>query len=100
MDKKPIIHTERNSASNVRFAEDRVAIDLADGRTLVMPLDFFPWLQAASDSQRENHIRIGLNIYWEELDEGIDLTAMLTGLYTKPKPKPESVPGHASLVTT
>ena len=92
---KPFIHAERNVATSVRFSGDEVIVDLADGRALAMPLYFFPWLAAATESQRQAYDLFRLNIYWEELDEGIDLTAMLTGLYTRPKPAPKMERGAA-----
>ncbi len=91
MSKKPFVHSERNAAQYVRFNDEQVVIGLADGRTLLMPLYFFPWLQSAPAFQRERYELNGLTVYWEELDEGIDLIAMLTGLYTSPKPVPEAV---------
>ena len=58
-------------------------IFLADGREISIPLKFYPRLQKATESERKNYELFGLNIYWEDLDEGIDLTAMLTGMYRR-----------------
>ena len=91
MSRKPFVHSERNAAQYVRFVDERVSIGLADGRAIDMPLYFFPWLQSATGFQRERYELHGLTVYWEELDEGIDLIAMLTGLYTNPKPMPEAI---------
>ena len=48
-----------------------------------LPLKFYPRLQKATDAQWKNYELFGLNIYWDDLDEGIDLTAMLTGMYRR-----------------
>ncbi len=39
-----------------------------------------------AEAQRKNYEMFGLNIYWDDLDEGIDLTAMLTGRYRRREP--------------
>ena len=79
----PFIHRTRNKPASVRFTEKHVLIDLADGRAIAMPLCFFPRLEAASDAQRQDYQLHHVSVRWEELDEGIDLIAMLTGLYTE-----------------
>ena len=87
----PFIHRTRNRPQNVRFTDEFVIIDLADGRAISAPLNFFPRLQAASDSQRKNYQLHHVSVNWVELDEGIDLIAMLTGLYREPVPTPPSL---------
>ena len=91
MNRKPFVHTERSAAQCVRFTEECVIIDMLDGRAISMPLYYFPWLQAANQAERQSYELCGLSVYWEIFDEGIDLIAMLTGLYSKPKPKPETM---------
>ena len=55
MQPKPFIHSTRNDAQQVRFDSDYVWIDLADGRIIGMPLDWFPWLQSATEAQRQGY---------------------------------------------
>ena len=81
---EPVIHTERNEAQRVRFTEEHAMIDLADGRILGVPLRFFPLLEAATDAERLNYELHGLTIYWEDIDDGMDLTALISGLYIEP----------------
>lgn len=88
MARKPFIHSTRNDAQRLQFADDYIWITLTDGRVIGLPLNWFPWLQSATEAQKQNYDLLGDSIYWEELDEGIDLVAMLTALYTKPKPMP------------
>ena len=59
-------------------------VDLADGRIIGVPLHFFPLLEAATDAEKENYRLYGLSIYWDDIDDGIDLTAMISGLYIPP----------------
>jgi len=98
--KIPFIHSTRNDAQGVRFQNDSVFIDLADGRVIGMPLNWFPWLHSATETQRESYDLRGDSVYWEELDEGIDLVAMLTGLYIKDKLHPKEAAEQASAATT
>ena len=100
MQEAPIIHRKRNRPTGVRFTDESVFIDLADGRAIGMPLYFFPWLQAASDAQRHDYQLYHVSVNWEDLGEGIDMIAMLTGLYIKDKPKPERAPAAQEAAAT
>ncbi len=75
-------------------------IAMADGRILGLPLYYFPWLQDATEAQRQNHQLNYFTVDWEELGEGIDMVAMLTGLHTKDKPRPTETIEQASAATT
>ncbi|MCY4069809.1 MAG: DUF2442 domain-containing protein [Chloroflexi bacterium] len=88
--KAPEIHDERNAPTDLKFNEEYVIITLADERTIGMPLYFFPWLQSATDEQRRGYQLGAWSVYWEELDEGIDLIAMISGMYIKAKKRPET----------
>ena len=80
----PVLHAERCKPMGVSFSETHIIVDLADGRALGVPLRFFPLLEAASDRARENFDLLGDAIYWDDVDDGIDLSALLTGLYIEP----------------
>ena len=82
--KEPVIHSIRTEARRVRFTEAHAMIDLADGRIIGVPLDFFPLLKAATDEERQNYKMHGLTIDWEDIDDGMDLTALVSGLYIEP----------------
>ncbi len=83
MDMVPLVNPVRCAAKKVTFSKKYARIALADGRVISLPLKFYPRLQNATDEQRKNYELFGLNIYWDDLDEGIDLTAMLTGMYRR-----------------
>lgn len=80
----PIIHDNRCHAREVRFTDKHAMIHLADGRIIGVPLAWFPPIHRATDRQRQNYISYGDSVYWQDLDDGIDLTAMLTALYIVP----------------
>jgi len=67
------------SATAVRFDEHTMWVDLSDGRTLGVPLAWFPrLLNASADARQRVEIsRIGL--HWEDLDEDISIAGLLAG---------------------
>jgi uncharacterized protein DUF2442 len=67
------------SATAVRFDENTMWVDLSDGRTLGVPLAWFPrLLNASADARQRVEIsRIGL--HWEDLDEDISIAGLLAG---------------------
>ncbi len=67
------------SATAVRFDEHMMWVDLSDGRTLGVPLAWFPrLLRATADARARVEIsRIGL--HWEDLDEDISVAGLLAG---------------------
>jgi len=68
------------SATRVSFDADKMWVELSDGRTIGVPLAWFPRLLHGSAEQREQ-IRISSRgLHWEELDEDISVTGLLAGL--------------------
>jgi hypothetical protein len=81
------IDLDAPSAIGVLVTEDTLRVELADGRSLAVPLEWFPRLVHASPEERDNHRLIGRGqgIHWEDLDEDISVEGLLTG-----KPSGES----------
>jgi hypothetical protein len=72
---------------NVRVTEDTLDVDLEDGRTIAVPLSWYPRLVYATPEERQN-FRIagaGYGIHWPDLDEDIGVEGLLLG-----KPSSES----------
>jgi hypothetical protein len=66
-------------ATSVRFDEDQMWVALDDGRTLGIPLAWFPRLFHGTPAQRAE-VRIGPSgLHWEELDEDISIRGLLAG---------------------
>ena len=66
---------------DVRITDDDLIVDLADGRTLSVPLAWYPRLLHATREQRENW-RIaggGFGIHWPDLDEDLSTEGLLRG---------------------
>jgi hypothetical protein len=67
------------SASAVRFDEHTMWVDLSDGRTLGVPLAWFPRLLRATADERDR-VEIGrTGLHWEDLDEDISIAGLLAG---------------------
>jgi hypothetical protein len=67
------------SAEAVRFEGASMVVDLADGRTLSVPLAWFPRLMAATPEQLQQ-VRISRRgLHWEELDEDVSVAGLLAG---------------------
>ena len=67
------------SAKSVRFDNSSMWVELSDGRTIGVPLAWFPRLPYVTPEQRER-IEIGrMGLHWEELDEDISIAGLLAG---------------------
>ena len=82
-----VIKIEVPNAENVTITEDTLSVDLSDGRTLSVPLVWFPRLVHATSEERNNWRLIGngQGIHWEDIDEDISVEGLLVG-----KPSGES----------
>jgi hypothetical protein len=67
------------SATAVRFEEHTMWVDLTDGRTLGVPLAWFPRLLNATPKQREAVEISRVGLHWEEIDEDISIAGLLAG---------------------
>ena len=65
--------------SAVRISDDRVGFDLVDGRTVSVPLAFYPTLLLASREERETFEITGTSVYWSLLDCNIGSAGLLLG---------------------
>jgi hypothetical protein len=66
-------------ATNVKFDADSFWVDLSDGRTIGVPLAWFPRLLRASRAQLESVTISTRGLHWEELDEDISIDGLLAG---------------------
>jgi hypothetical protein len=67
------------SAMAVRFDDHTMWVELSDGRTLGVPLAWFPRLLNASPAQREQVELSRVGLHWENLDEDISIAGLLAG---------------------
>lgn len=66
---------------NVSVTEDTLSLDLEDGRSLSVPIGWYPRLAYGTPSERLNY-RIsgaGYGIHWPDLDEDLGVEGLLLG---------------------
>jgi hypothetical protein len=66
---------------DVQVTEDTLRVDIEDGRTISVPLSWYPRLVYATSEERQN-FRIagaGYGIYWPDIDEDIGIEGLLLG---------------------
>jgi hypothetical protein len=76
------------SAISVRFDPDTMWVELSDGRTLGIPLAWYPRLLKAKPAQREKVEISRTGLHWDALDEDISIEGLLAGrrdMTRKPK---------------
>ena len=69
------------SAASVHFDDVTMWVELTDGRTIGVPLAWFPRLLRGTPEQRARY-RIsvtGKGLHWEDLDEDISVAGLLAG---------------------
>lgn len=65
----------------VHFTDDTLAVDLDDGRTIIVPPTWYPRLLDATIEQR-SHWKIaggGYGIHWPDVDEDLSTEGLLRG---------------------
>ena len=68
-------------AVDVKVTDDELTVQLEDGRTLVVPLVWYPRLLHGSKRERARWRLIGrgVGIHWSSLDEDISVEGLLAG---------------------
>lgn len=68
-------------AQTVSVSDEALVADLADGRTITVPLAWFPRLAHGTPAERANWrlIARGEGIHWPDLDEDISVESLLKG---------------------
>ena len=67
------------SATEIRFDDHVMWVELSDGRTLGVPLAWFPRLLNADPTDRENVEISPFGLHWDALDEDISIAGLLAG---------------------
>ncbi len=66
---------------DVRFSGDTMSVDLIDGRTITVPLAWYPRLLHASEEERGNWeiSGAGYGVHWPTIDEDLSTEGLLRG---------------------
>jgi Protein of unknown function (DUF2442) len=65
----------------LEVTDDTLAVDLVDGRTISVPLGWYPRLSHGTSRERSNWRLIGQGqgIHWPDLDEDVSVANLLAG---------------------
>jgi hypothetical protein len=76
-----VVEAESILAQSVAVSGDALVVELTDGRSLSVPLAWFPRLQHGSQAERDNWRIIGAGdgINWPDLDEDISVAGLVAG---------------------
>ena len=66
---------------DVRVDQDTLSVDLMDGRTIIVPLSWYPKLYNAETKAQQNWQVCGggYGIEWEDIDEHLSVEGLLRG---------------------
>ena len=66
-------------AAKVWFDDSMMHVRLVDGREIGVPIEWYPALRDASDTQRENWRLVGdgIGIHWDDLDEDLSVARLM-----------------------
>jgi hypothetical protein len=75
------VEVSKALAVDVSITDDTLSVDLSDGRTIAVPLTWYPRLTHATSSERASWRLIagGQGMHWLELDEDISVGNLLAG---------------------
>jgi hypothetical protein len=75
------IEIQEASAQAVSVSEDSLMVDLVDGRTIIVPLVWYPrlWYGTVDERQRFEIVGDGSLIHWPDLDEDLSISGLLAG---------------------
>src|SRR5882757_7424049 len=73
------------SPTAVRFDDHTMWVELTDGRTIGVPLAWFPRLLNATPAQRDKVELSRIGLHWEEIDEDISVAGLPAGRGDKTK---------------
>jgi len=81
-----LVNRADERVKHIHFTEETISVDLMDGRTIIVPLIWYPRLFNATPKQRAQWEVCGggYGIHWEEIDEDLNTEGMLRGV---PAPK-------------
>ena len=73
--------TAEERVVDVHFNESSLSVDLMDGRTIIVPLAWYPRLLHATPAQRNHWEKSGggYGIHWPDIDEDLSTEGLLRG---------------------
>jgi Protein of unknown function (DUF2442) len=78
------IEIQEARAQSVTVTEDAITVDLVDGRTIIVPLVWYPRLWHGTPGERGQFeiFGDGAYIHWPDLDEDLTVAGLLAGRHS------------------
>jgi len=76
-----VVEVQEPRSKSLKVSDEDLTVDLVDGRTIMVPLGWFPRLWHGTPQER-NHFEIfgdGAYIHWPDLDEDLTVAGLLAG---------------------
>jgi Protein of unknown function (DUF2442) len=85
----PMAERQEPRAKEVAVSDEALTVHLADGRTLIVPLLWFPRLWHGTPGERAGFeiLGDGAYIHWPDLDEDLSVSGLLAGLPSGESPR-------------
>ncbi len=70
-------------AKKVVFVKDNLVVDFVDGRTIIVPISWFPRLEHATHAQRDHYVLVGdgASINWPDISLDVTVKGLLFGTH-------------------
>jgi Protein of unknown function (DUF2442) len=84
-----VVEIQEARAHSVKLTDEALTVDLVDGRTIIVPLVWFPRLWHGTPQER-SHFEIfgdGVYIHWPDLDEDLTVAGLLGGRQSGESPQ-------------
>jgi|SRR5208282_6241752 len=83
------VEIQEARAKSVRVTDEALMVDLVDGRTILVPLGWFPRLWHGAPVERDHFevIGDGAYIHWPDLDEDLTVVGLLAGQRSAESPQ-------------
>lgn len=84
-----VVEIQKASAQSVTVSKDSLEVDLVDGRTIIVPLMWYPrlWYGAPEERSYFEIIGDGTLIHWPDLDEDLSVSGLLAGRQSGESPQ-------------
>ena len=83
------VEIQEARAQSVTVTEEALTVDLVDGRTIIVPLVWYPRLWHGRPEER-GHFEIfgdGVYIHWPDVDEDLTVAGLLAGRRSRESPQ-------------
>jgi len=70
---------ETARATSVQVTDATISVELEDGRTIVVPTEWYPRLVHATAKERENYEIDGVGVVWPDVEADFSIRGLLLG---------------------